>query len=131
MPRRGTETRAMSEAALVRMEPELARLVTDAAKRAGLSKAAWLRELAVKRLDAPQELAKVARLPTPDVEELARLAAMVARLNGATVQLQVAFREAGATELHAEGERVLSDFRSIQRQLVDATLMVRDAVRSN
>ncbi|WP_208984816.1 hypothetical protein [Roseibium aggregatum] len=68
-------------------------------------------------------------MPTSDVEELARLAAMVARLNGATVQLQAALREAGETELHAEGERVLSDFRSIQRQLVDATLMVRDAVR--
>lgn len=129
MPGRGTEKRAMSEAALVRMEPELAELVSDAAKRAGLSKAAWLRELAVKRLNAPQDMAKASRLPTPDLEGLARLTASVARLNGAMVQLQITFRENGMTDLHASGERVLSDLRSIQASLVDATIMVRDAFR--
>lgn len=127
--RRGTETRNMSEAALVRMEPELAELVSDAAKRAGLTKASWLRELAVKRLDAPQDMAKSSRLPTPDLEEFARLTASVARLNGAMVQLQITFRENGMTDLHASGERVLSDLRSIQASLVDATIMVRDAFR--
>ncbi len=33
------------------------------------------------------------------------------------------------TDLHASGEQVLSDLRSIQASLVDATIMVRDAFR--
>ncbi|MEP3049575.1 MAG: hypothetical protein ABJL55_17120 [Roseibium sp.] len=70
-------------------------------------------------------------VPPKDLEEVSRLTATLARLNGAVVQLLIAIREAGAMDIHAEGERVFADLRSIQPGLVDATLMVRDACRGN
>ncbi|MET1414718.1 hypothetical protein ABVF61_20775 [Roseibium sp. HPY-6] len=129
---RGSEIRPKTAQVLVRMAPELARSVRRAAEQAGLSDAAWLRDLAVKNLGVDPDLAAPtsrAVVPPADLEGISRLTASVARLNGAVVQLQVAFREFGAAGLHAEGERVLADLRSIQPSLVDAALMVRDAVR--
>ena len=47
---RGSEIRPKTAQVLVRMAPELARSVRRAAEQAGLSDAAWLRDLAVKNL---------------------------------------------------------------------------------
>lgn len=132
MAGRGSEIRAKSAQSLVRMDQDLAVRVRSAAKAAGLSDAAWFRKIAVKATNASKALSAPTQrphLPPEDVAELARLTASVARLNGALVQLQIAFREFGMTDLHSSGERVLSDLRSIQASLVDATIMVRDAFR--
>ncbi|CTQ77575.1 hypothetical protein [Roseibium alexandrii] len=131
---RGSENRQKSEQVLVRMAPELARRVNAVAEAAGLSSASWIRDLAVKELGVDRKfVAPTPRVAVPprDLLEISRLTASVARLNGAVVQLQISIREAGTMDLHAEGERVLADLRSIQPGLVDATLMVKNAVRSN
>lgn len=56
-------------------------------------------------------------LPADDVEALTRLAAWVARDNGATVQLAQGLREAGHSDIHADVELVLADKEQLAREI--------------
>lgn len=120
----------MQSAVLVRMPEPLAAAVNASAEAAGLSAAAWLRGLAADMADAPREArptppSRKRVIPAEDLAEVSRFANLVERNNGALVQMTKALREAGATELHADAEAVLSDLRSLAADLHDIVDMLR------
>lgn len=127
---RGTETRRMQSAVLVRMPGPLAEAVESTAKARGLSSAAWLRGVAADLADAPADTAR----PSPpkrdrvtvseDLAEVSRMAAIVERNNGAVVQLCKSLRERGDV-LHADAEAVLADLRRVAAELHDLVGMLR------
>ncbi|HEX4627265.1 MAG TPA: hypothetical protein VH137_00625 [Gemmatimonadales bacterium] len=124
MSGRGTEKRAMSDAILVRVTPEAGAAVEALATAMDLSRAAWLRGLAVSAAGlSPAETRRsqpVAppELPREDVAALALLIGVVGKACGATIQLAKGLRELGVGALHAEAEAVLGDLRASQRALV-------------
>lgn len=134
MPRRrGTEKRTMSEQMLVRLPGPLASAVTLAAHAEGLTAAAWLRGLAVARLEgAPEHVRPTAPAyePSLDLEALGLLSRKVSRANGALIQLAKAVRETG-TLGHAELEENLAALRSLRRDLTDVVEEARHARRGD
>ena len=125
---RGTEKRAMSGAALVRMPPLLAARVSENALAAGLSVAAYLRDLAATAAALPDEARPVSSLAGPplDLAALALLGRQVSRLNGTVVQLTKETRLDGdPTAIHGELEIVLADLRACRDNLAEATGTLR------
>ncbi len=124
---RGTERRAMTGAALVRMPPALAVRVRELALVDGLSDSAWLRSLAAAAAGLPDEARPVSSgVPPPDLAALALLGRQVSRLNGAVVQLAKATRENGdPCAAHGGIEAVLADLRACRDDLAAATGMLR------
>ena len=124
----GSETRRLTSALFVRLDPKLRAFVDTAAASASTNGATWVRDLIADRqgnaAHAQQRPAIRRRPSSPrppdDIAELSRLAADVARLNGAVVQLAKALRLTGSAVEHAELECVLADLRAAQRQLVAA-----------
>jgi hypothetical protein len=121
---RGTERRVMSDSVLVRLTPDAAGAVTEHARARGLSRAAWLRALAVAAAGLPVVERRLSRpvpraaLPAEDIAAVSRLAAAVGRAAGATIQFARALREAGAAEPHGEAEAVLHELRARQDDLL-------------
>lgn len=128
MPGRGTETRAKSSQALVRMDPALAASVEAAAKTEDLTVAAWFRALAVESLKVDPDLAAAtepAFRPEADLAELGRIVRLISRNNGALVQFTATLREFGEMQLHGDAEQVLADLRSLKRELTDLVMEKR------
>lgn len=128
---RGTERRAMTGAALVRMPPVLAARVRELALADGLSDAAWLRSLAAAAAGLPDEARPVSSgVPPPDLAACALLGRQVSRLNGAVVQLAKATREGGdPSAAHGGIEAVLSDLRTFRDDLAVVTGTLRSRHR--
>jgi hypothetical protein len=130
--RRGTEQRALSESVLVRLSPEAASAVAARAAERGLSRAAWLRDLAVAAAQLPFAERRPSRpaaapvRPRADLAALARLAGALGRAAGATIQVARALRERGAAERHAEAEAVLRALKASQQELVALIERLRD-----
>jgi hypothetical protein len=124
----GSETRRLTSALFVRLDPALRAFVDAAAASTSTNGATWIRDLITDRQgnDArAQPRPAMRRRPSStrspdDIAALARLAAYVARLNGAVVQLAKSVRLTGSAVEHAELECVLADLRAAQRQLVAA-----------
>ena len=116
---RGSETRAMTGQALVRMPPLLAARIRELAEESGLSDAAWLRDLAAAAAGLPDEARPVpSRVPPPDLAAFALLGRQVSRLNGAVVQLAKATREGGdPLAVHGDVEAVLAGLRACRDDL--------------
>jgi hypothetical protein len=131
---RGTERRRMSNAILVRLTPEAGAAVEAHATARGLSRAAWLRGLAVSATRLPLAERRSSKpmtrpvLPREDVAALARLIGVVGKTCGATIQLAKGLRELGIGELHSEAETVLRDLRASQRALVRTIERLRGAI---
>jgi hypothetical protein len=124
MGRQGTERRVMSKAVLVRLTPHAGAAVAAAAAARGLSRGAWLRELAVaaarlppgeRRPTAP---ARAPVMPREDIAEVSRLIGVVGKAAGATIQLAARLRDLSLAERHAEAEAVLRGLRVSQEELV-------------
>ncbi|MDX6750070.1 toxin-antitoxin system HicB family antitoxin (plasmid) [Geminicoccaceae bacterium 1502E] len=117
--RRGTETRGLSDALMLRMTPQLGAAVRAAAAAEGLSAAAWVRgRLVVLVDDVPRAEARPSpprvrvRVPPPDLEAMARLLGEVGRAGGAVAQLARMLRDdARRPALDAEAEAVLDALR--------------------
>ena len=56
---------------------------------------------------------------------MSRLAAMVERNNGATVQMVKTLRERGNANLHADAEAILADLRTVAGELHDLVEALR------
>ena len=121
MGQSGSARRVLEEAVLVRLSRATAAAVGAAAEAAGLSRAAWLRRLAVEAAGLPPGEARPSRpaatLARADLAAVARLIGAVGKATGATIQLARQLREGGAAGLHAEAEAMLGELRTAAAQL--------------
>ena len=112
---RGTERRAMPGAVYVRLPDELAARLAATADQAGLTAAAWLRQLAVGVLDvAASEIRPTPprrALPPDDVVAVVHLREVVGEAVGALVCSAAFTREGGLEQAHAELEAIIPVFR--------------------
>ena len=87
--------------------------IDRAARAAGLSRAAYVRRLALNVVDVPETTVsrRYRKLTTADTEAISVLVSKLGQTAGATIQLSKSLRKEGRRELHAEAEAVLSDLR--------------------
>jgi hypothetical protein len=113
----------LSNAVLVRLTPAADAAIAAVAAANGLSRAAWLRGLAVAAAPLARAEARPSapvlppRLPREDVAAVARLVGITGKITGATVQLCKQLRESGPAGLHAEAEAVVAALRAVAGDL--------------
>jgi uncharacterized protein (DUF58 family) len=115
------------------MDGELHAAVEAAAAAAGLSTAAWLRQVAVEVIGAASDLAVPVRrhqrpLPSVDVVRLAEIREALGEATGALKKSAVFAREAGNVETHALLEALLPVYRQHADDLVVLKRRLQDAV---
>lgn len=123
--RHGTERRRLGGAPLtVRFTPEVRAAIGLAAGAAGITEAAWVREVVRHELGAPAEHAvpvRAYRIPAPPpsraVRDLVDLRHLVRETNGNLTRLARSTRELGHPDLHAELEASLAAVRSAVRRI--------------
>jgi hypothetical protein len=126
----GSSNRRLDSALYVRLDGELRAFVDSAAAAVSTSSASWLRTLAAERraqlgehwTPLPRVTARRrprSRLVAEDVAAVSQLAAHLARLNGAVIQLSKATRLAERQVHHEHIEAVLGELRLAQGQLVE------------
>jgi hypothetical protein len=109
-----------------RDSPQAGTAIEAAAKTAGISLSGWLREAARMHLPnatslpalPPSSPRRRVAIPDTDVAAVATLAAEVAKLTGATIQLAKAFRETGRVVEHQAVESNIREFRTLSADLV-------------
>ena len=122
----GSETRQLNKKVDVRVTEEIRELFRSAAEASSppLSVGAWLRMLGLdaigqSELEPPRSKPRHrVKLPDVDLAEVSRMAATIARLNGAVVQLSRAERKDGG-RYHREMEAELVKLRIAQKELVE------------
>lgn len=109
-----------------RADPKTGAAIEAAAKAGDVSLSGWLRESARMRLpDAvglpalpPSSPRRRAVTPDADVAAVASLAAEIAKLTGATIQLAKAFRETDRGVEHQATELIIRGLRTSSADLV-------------
>ena len=111
-----SETRKLSSQICLRLPPETDILLTQKANSLDMSKACFIRELAIEHFEAdPKEYRltpKRGKLPDIDLVEIGRLRNSLAQLTGALVQSAIRTKEDGLTDLKTDIEHVLVDLKS-------------------
>lgn len=122
----GSETRQLNKKVDVRVTEEIRELFQAAAEASSppLSVGAWLRMLGLDAIDQSEfepprsKPRHRVRLPDADLAEVSKMAATIARLNGAVVQLSKSERKEGGS-YHRDLETELVKLRIAQKELVE------------
>lgn len=87
--------------------------IDQAARHSGLSRAAYLRRLALATVDIAEvtKPRRYRRLSTADIEAVSVLVSELGRTTGSAIQLSKSLRQAGAHRHHTDVEAVLADLR--------------------
>lgn len=120
-----------------RADPEIGAAIEAAAKADDISLSGWLREAARMRLPdtaalpalRPSPPRRRAATPDADVAAVANLAAEIAKLTGAAIQLAKAFRETDSAVEHRTTETIIRELRTSSADLVGVIDRLRAAGR--
>lgn len=95
---------------LAKLEAEA---IDRAARQANMSRAAYLRHLALEAVDVATvtKPRRYRRLTSADIEAVAALVCELGRATGSAIQLSKSLRQIGARQHHADVEAVLADLR--------------------
>lgn len=127
---RGTEKRALPGQVLVRLTVEADAAVDAHAAAAGLTRAAWARDVIANAAALPVDDRRPVRAhvrqvaPAEDVAAIGRLSAWLNRCNGALMVLSQDVRERGAD--NSELERILSSQDSAAVELARIVARLRE-----